>query len=169
LYGPSPVTKLRQQTPGTSRILETFEDCVIKLYQGRIRVTEQLQTSEWAMIGSLGNDEISGIIQAYHRLQGTPEVQSSAPAFNLRIRDAGLKTQNYGKWFDRFIREFDPDEEMSATMALSRGQCGDHGWEVYRTQGFRRSSDGKILTGRQKTLALQDGHETTRMVIPEKR
>jgi hypothetical protein len=81
---------------------------------------------------------IFGSFPAYHLLPVSAEVLSATAAFNLRIRDAWLKRQNYDKWFDRFIRKFDPEEEMSATMAFYRGQQDDHGWEVYCTQGSRQ-------------------------------
>jgi hypothetical protein len=50
LYGPSATIELRQQTPDTSQILQTSDEGIIKLYQGRMRITEQLPTTEWAMI-----------------------------------------------------------------------------------------------------------------------
>jgi hypothetical protein len=49
-----------------------------------------------------------------------------------------LKTQNYDKGFDRFVRTFDPEEEMSATVAVIQGCHRDHGWAVYCTQDPRR-------------------------------
>jgi hypothetical protein len=52
-------------------------------------------------------------------------------AYNLRIRAAGLKTQNCDKGMDRVVRKFDPDEEMCATVAVYSGRYEDHGWEVY--------------------------------------
>jgi hypothetical protein len=78
------------------------------------------------------------IIPSYHRLQLPPEVIPTAPAYSLRVQDAGPKTQNYDKGFDGFIRKFDPGEEMRATMALFSGHHGDHGCAVYCTQRSRR-------------------------------
>jgi hypothetical protein len=98
-----------------------------------MRVTEQLQTTEWEMIGSLGNDSITGVIPTHHRLQASAEALASAPAYNLRIRDAALKTQNYDKGLDSFVRKFDPEKEMSATMALCRGHHSDNRWSAYIT------------------------------------
>jgi hypothetical protein len=46
LHGPNAIIKLRKQTPDTSQILQNFSDCVFTLYQGRMMVTEQLQTTE---------------------------------------------------------------------------------------------------------------------------
>jgi hypothetical protein len=59
-------------------------------------------------------------------------------AFNQRIHDAGLKTQNYDKGFDTFIRKFKPDQELSATVAIVTGFHNDRGTSVYSTQGKRR-------------------------------
>jgi hypothetical protein len=62
LYGPNAIIKLRMQIPIADEILPTFGICIDKLHHGRMRVTEQLQTSEWAMVVSLPNDSRSGII-----------------------------------------------------------------------------------------------------------
>jgi hypothetical protein len=91
-YGQNAVIKLRKQTPDTYQILQTFSDCVVALYQGRMQVTEQLQTSEWAMIGSLGNDSLSGVIPRYHRLQAPPEPAAIIAAYHSRIQDASHNT-----------------------------------------------------------------------------
>jgi hypothetical protein len=138
LYGPNAIIRLRKQTPHASQVLPTFGDCVHKLYQGRIRLTEQLRTSEWDMIGSLGNDSLSGVISAYHRLQAPPESLPMVTAYSLGIRESGLKTQNHDKGMDRFVREFDPDQEMSATVSISKVCHCDHGLAVYCKQGSRR-------------------------------
>jgi hypothetical protein len=76
------------------------------------------------LTGSLGNNEISAIVPAYQRMLVSPEVRPTEPAYDLMIRGAGLKAKNYNKGFDQFIRKFDPDEEMLATMALFRGRHG---------------------------------------------
>jgi hypothetical protein len=44
------------------------------------------------MVAFFGNDVLGGIIPAYHHLQPLAN-PISVPAFNLRIQDAGLKTQ----------------------------------------------------------------------------
>jgi hypothetical protein len=112
-YGPNAVIKLRKQTQITSEILPTFGKCIDILYQGRMQVTKALRTTEWAMVGSLGNDSLSEIIPAYHRLHVPPEASPYISARNQRIRDSGLRTQNHDKELDIFIRKFDPDVEMS--------------------------------------------------------
>jgi hypothetical protein len=62
LYRQKSIIKLRKQTSIAAQILSTFGECAEKLYQGRMRLTEQLQTSELAIVGSLGNDSLSGIL-----------------------------------------------------------------------------------------------------------
>jgi hypothetical protein len=59
LYGPNATLKLGRQSPDIMQILQTYEECVAVPYQGRMRVTEQLQMSEWAMAGSSGEDDYS--------------------------------------------------------------------------------------------------------------
>jgi hypothetical protein len=98
------------------------------------------------MIGSLGDDTCRGEIPADHRLQTPSEAVPITQAFNLRVRDSGLKTQNYDKGSDRFVRKFDPEVEMSATMAVYSGRYSDHGWAVYVTQKkLRRRTPGFIM------------------------
>jgi hypothetical protein len=81
-------------------------------------VTEQLRTSEWAMVCSLGNDSLRRIIAACHRLRTPAEVVPMTVAYNERIRDSCSRTQNHHKGLDRFIRKSDPEVEMSATVTV---------------------------------------------------
>jgi hypothetical protein len=69
-----------------------------------MRLIEQRTAREWGMIGSIGHDKPSGTIRQKHRVQPAQEVL----AWNLRILDTGLKTQNYDKGLERFIRKFGP-------------------------------------------------------------
>jgi hypothetical protein len=46
LYDSMAIIKLRKQTLDTSQMLQTFDDRITKLYQGIMRVTEQLPTTE---------------------------------------------------------------------------------------------------------------------------
>jgi hypothetical protein len=82
LHGPNAIIELRKQTPIAAEILPTFRECIQKIYQGRMRVTEQLQISEWATVGSFGNDSLSVITPAYYRLQTPPEVNPITSAYN---------------------------------------------------------------------------------------
>jgi hypothetical protein len=74
-----------------------------------------------------------------HYRLGLPEISAQAMvAANGAIFDACLRTQNYDKGFDKFIRKFDPEEEMSAVVAVESGWQGEHGWAVVFKQGPRR-------------------------------
>jgi hypothetical protein len=59
-------------------------------------------------------------------------------AANASILEAGLKTQNYDKGIDKYVRKFDPDEESLAVVSIHQGWQGDHGWAVAFKQGPRR-------------------------------
>jgi hypothetical protein len=83
-------------------------------------VTEQSSTTEWAMIGALGDGVNSGEIPAYHHLSTSPDLLPIAPAFDLRTLDSGLKTQNYDKGMDRFIRKLNTDKECSGWAFICR-------------------------------------------------
>jgi hypothetical protein len=96
-----------------------------------------LITAEWAMIASLGDKTISGTISQHYRAQTNPEAAGTERAFVERVYEAGLKTQNHDKGFDKFVRRFERNEGMSATIALLSGHRNDHGWAVYCTQGPR--------------------------------
>jgi hypothetical protein len=79
------------------------------------------------MVGSLGNDSISGVIPAYHRTQASQEGLPLTLAWNERIREAPSRTQNYDKGLD-------PEEEMSAVVPIQNSHHMDHGWAVYCKQ-----------------------------------
>jgi hypothetical protein len=46
LYGPDAIIKVRKQTPDASQNLQTLGECIFKLSQGRLKIGEQLQTTE---------------------------------------------------------------------------------------------------------------------------
>jgi hypothetical protein len=97
-------------------------------------------SKEWAMIGVLGERDglNSCMIPERHRaiLDSTCAVQEAA--WNQRIADAGRKTQNYDKGLERFVRKYDPDQEMETVIALAKGVHRDHGLAIYATQEKRR-------------------------------
>jgi hypothetical protein len=64
--------------------------------------------------------------------------QAEIVAIHGRILEAGLSTQVYDKGPEKFVRKFDPVEEMSAVVSIQPGWQGDHGWAVYFKQGARR-------------------------------
>jgi hypothetical protein len=49
----------------------------------------------------------------YLLIQASQEAAKIASAYNLRIREAGLKAQNHDKGLDGFIRKFDPGEDFA--------------------------------------------------------
>jgi hypothetical protein len=138
LYGPRATIKLRKQTPDTSAILATFDQCIGTIYQGRMRIGERLSNMEWALIGSLIDGNVTGEIPIKHRLTPLPTILALAPAYNWRICGAVLKTQNHGKGLDRFVRHFQPDEVLKAAISIQKGRFIDLGWAVYLRQENRR-------------------------------
>jgi hypothetical protein len=69
------------------------------------------------MLANNGNG--AGEIPIHHRLSPPPEALRQLKVFNQRIHDAGLKTQNYDKGLDMFIRKFKPEQEISAIVAIA--------------------------------------------------
>jgi hypothetical protein len=128
LYGPRSFIKLR----GPS--FEAYEACINTLYSGRMTFTEYFSTHEWALIGAFGDGSNAGEIPVQHHLSQSQEAAAQASAFNQRIHDAGLTTQNCDKGLDQFIRKSDAYTEIQATMATVKGHHGGHGCATYFTQ-----------------------------------
>jgi hypothetical protein len=61
-----------------------------------------------------------------------------AEVWNSRIFEAGLKTQNYDKGIERFVRKFNPESEPEAVLAIVKEAHHEHGTAVYITQKKRR-------------------------------
>jgi hypothetical protein len=101
------------------------------LYQNRYAIAEEVPSREWAIVGSFGGGEIP--IQ--YRAELPQMKQQEVVAANGSILDTGLRTQNYDKGFDKYVRKFDPEEESSAVVAIHTGWQGDHGWAVAFKQG----------------------------------
>jgi hypothetical protein len=59
-------------------------------------------------------------------------------SLNGAVLEAALRTQNYDKGFEKFVRKFDPSQEMAAVVAIESGKQGDCGWAVLFKQGPRR-------------------------------
>jgi hypothetical protein len=118
LFAPRAIVKFRPTAPDAK---ERLINCIYTLYQGRYWLAEQLVTAEWAMIALLGDKSISGTIPQYCRAQTNPDAAGTERAFLERVYEAGLKTQNYDKGFDKFVRKFERNEAMSATVALLSG------------------------------------------------
>jgi hypothetical protein len=131
-HGPRAEIKMRcLNLPVVEQYLQT-------LYNGQVVCTARLLGTEWATIGALGDGISSGEIPAKHRVIRDDSVKIQAEAWNQRIRDAGLKTQNYDKGFERFVRKFYPDQEMESTIAIVKGAHHEHGTAVSISQHGRR-------------------------------
>jgi hypothetical protein len=135
LFRPSATLKIRTAAPNA---LSEMLRVLVILYQGRYTIQEEVASREWALIGSFGDSSQSGVIPIQFRIEMPQIDQSEIVAIYQRILNAGLRTQNYDKGLDKFVRKFDPVEEMSATVAVNSGWQGDHGWAVYFKQGARR-------------------------------
>jgi hypothetical protein len=105
---------------------ERLISCVYTLYQWRLSLTERLITKEWAMIGSLGDGITSGEIPWRYRATTSPDARGAAVAYHYRIHEAGLKMRNYDKGFEKFVRKFERNEAMSATISILPGCREDH-------------------------------------------
>jgi hypothetical protein len=133
LFGPKAVIKVRTTEQGPAALLEMSTVLGI-LYRGRYQIEQEVPSREWALVGSFGG----GVIPM-HFLSDPPEISLQAmTAGNGAVLEAALKTQNYDKGFDKFIRKFNPEQEMSAAIAVEEGFQGDHGWAVAVQQGPRR-------------------------------
>jgi hypothetical protein len=98
------------------------------LYSDGITCTERLICKEWATIGALGDGVSVGEIPARHKSIRDGSIPIHIKAWNQNIFDAGLKAQNYDKGFERFVRKFNPEAELEATVVIDAGL----------TQGSRR-------------------------------
>jgi hypothetical protein len=122
--------EIRIQTPS----LQSLLDWMSALYPQGFAITEKLATNEWAFIGAFSG----GSIPESHRLELADPNKAAPEAWNTAVLEAGLSTQNYDKGFDRFIRKFNPDGQMSATMAIQEGAHNDWGTTILFLQGDRR-------------------------------
>jgi hypothetical protein len=131
LYGPR--EEIRLGCAG----LDVAEAYLRMLYPGKMSLTEQLPSKEWTMIGAIGDGVTSGTIPDHHKSILDESLAVQVVAWNKRITDAGKRTQNYDKGLDRFVRKFDPDQELVATIAIAKGVHQDHGLAVYTAQQKR--------------------------------
>jgi hypothetical protein len=133
LFGPNAILKIRTSLDGPAAMSEMVKVLGI-LYQNRYSITEEVPSREWAIVGSFGD----GVIPIQYRLQQPQVSQQEAVAINGSILEAGFRTQNYDKGFDKYVRKFNPKEESSAVVATHTGWQGNHGWAVAFKQGPRR-------------------------------
>jgi hypothetical protein len=90
------------------------------------------------MIGVLSDGVASSTISERHQAVLDESLAMQAEAWNQRLADAARKTQDYDKGLERFVRKFDPDQEMEATIAIAKGVHQDHRPAVRTTQQKRR-------------------------------
>jgi hypothetical protein len=143
LFGPVATLKVRTTLTGEAAISEMLGVLQV-LYQGRCELKERIESREWALVGSFGAKDPAlvafgvGAIPWQYRLEPVQVSFESMVSFNGAILDAALKTQNYDKGFEKFARKFDPEQEMTAVLAIEPGRQNDHGWAIAFKQGSRR-------------------------------
>jgi hypothetical protein len=143
LFGPVATLKMRTTLVGDAAISEMLGVLQV-LYQGRCELKERIESREWALIGSFGAkdpklvDFGKGEIPWQYRLEPVQASYGDMVSTNGAILDAALRTQNYDKGLEKFVRKFDPTEEMLAVVAIESGRQKDHGWAVAFKQGPRR-------------------------------
>jgi hypothetical protein len=116
LFGPNAILKIRTTLLGEIAMQESTGVLGI-LYQGRYSITEEVPSREWAMVGSFGG----GQIPIQYRLPLPQMSDQEMVAANGSILDAGLRTQNCDKGFDKYVRKFNPEEESSAVVSIESG------------------------------------------------
>jgi hypothetical protein len=133
LFGPQAIVKITTSAPNA---LEEMLGVLRELYKGRYTVQEEVPSKTWALVGSIGDGTRVGEIQIAYRneLQQLKLIEGA----HRKVLEARLRTQNYDKGLDKFVRKFDPDEEMSAAVAVHTGWQTEHSWSVYFEQGPRR-------------------------------
>jgi hypothetical protein len=111
LFGPRIELKLRCQS------LTEIENWLAQLYPRGYSVTQRLLSREWALIASIDGGEIPF---KYRAVRDT-ELEFDEHAWNEKIFESGLKTQNYDNGIGRFVRKFNPAEEISAIFPVVKG------------------------------------------------
>jgi hypothetical protein len=127
-FGPEAEIKIR--TPS----LQSLGYWLSVLYPQGVQITEKLATNEWAIIGAFNG----GKIPASDRLILAEPEKAVPEAWNTAILEAGLRTQNCDKGFDRFIGKFNPDLPMAAVMAIEQGKHSEFGTAILFTQENKR-------------------------------
>jgi hypothetical protein len=119
------------------------------LYQGRFELKERVVSRKGALVGSFGAvvpddgsvpaDSIPvGEIPWQYRSDSVQASYEDMDSINGAVLDAALRTQNYDKGLEKFVRKFDPAQDMTAVVAIESGRQGDQGWAVAFKQGPRR-------------------------------
>jgi hypothetical protein len=148
LFGPTSVLKVRTMLTGDEAISEMLGVLQV-LYQGRFVLREQVVSRKWALVDSFGaplpedgsippNPLPVGVIPFQYRADSVQASYEDMVSINGAVLDAALRTQNYDKGLEKFVRKFNPEVEMTAVVAIESGRQGDQGWAVAFKQGPRR-------------------------------
>jgi hypothetical protein len=135
LFGPEATIKMR--TTG-AKPLDELQAVLHIMYQGRYRVLEEIPTREWILVAAIGDEDRCGVIPIQYRLPPLETTPSDIRAVHDRILEAALRTQNYNRGLDKFVRKYENLEAMSATLAIQKGRQGDFGWAIFMKQGSKR-------------------------------
>jgi hypothetical protein len=137
LFAPRAEIRLRRQSTSIADTLPIFSERIRSLHDGRFTLQEQVRSTGWIAVGSLGNEDERGQIPPEYRLVSSPAVVPVAPAFNTQLKKADLRTQNHDKGLDRFIRYYDESKCLAAIIALAEGKHQDRAYAVYFVQEQR--------------------------------
>jgi hypothetical protein len=116
----SPHSSIKIRTAATDSMAQML-GCLRTLYQGRYSIREEVPSREWAMVGAIGDTSQRWEIPIQYRVEMLQVSQSELVAIHGRILEAGLRTQNYDKGLDKFVRKTVGKEAMSATVAVHIG------------------------------------------------
>jgi hypothetical protein len=109
------------------------------MYQGRYGIVERVATREWGLVASIGDGNKVGQIPIQYRFPEPQANLSEIRAIHQRILDACLRTQNYDRGLDKFVRKYEKLEAMTATLEIQPGWQGEHGWAIHLKQGSKRA------------------------------
>jgi hypothetical protein len=135
LYGPEATIKLRTTAPNP---LEQVAEGIASMYRGRYRIIGEVPTREWALVASFGDDDKQGFVPIHYKLPMPNATPQEIKAVHARLLETALRTQNYDRGLDKFVRKYENLEAMSATLAIQRGWQGDVGWAIFMKQGSKR-------------------------------
>jgi hypothetical protein len=125
LFGPEETIKIRTSAPNPLMQLQAI---LHTMYQGRYQVLEEVPTKERILVAAIGDDERRGEVPIQYRLPPLEISLRDIKAAHDRILETALRTQNYDRGLDKFVRKYENLEAMSATLAIQKGWQGDYGW-----------------------------------------
>jgi hypothetical protein len=121
LYDPIATIKLRTTA---SNPIDQVNEGIASMYRGRYRIIEEVPSREWALVASFGDDSQAGAIPTFHRFPMPKASPQEIKAIHARLLETALRTQNYDRGLDKFVRKYENLEAMSATLAIQRGWQG---------------------------------------------